>query len=416
MQPFDQLPCSQITKPVIRGPFVLLFLGLLLSFASQPEKLFGQLAAAKISLLDGTEIQGRIRSIDEAGNVLGDRLPAGLQLSEISSIVMIGKPQTPSKAGRVAIGLVNGSKLLSNGVELEGEVLRFESAIGMDSLPLQVIRSIVWKDSELLKQQLDQSLTAEDRVIVQSSEGERMVQGLVEGLNTQQLSIQYQNQSRKIGVERINAVLMADIGVKPQQGSIASLVLSDASEVKGLIQELKNEQITLRLTESVSVDIPTGLVVSVSILSDRQRFLSDMEPIDVQQRTEFTIQRKWQRNLNVQGSRLALTIGNANQIQEFAKGLGTQAYTQLDFVNENGFSRFKATVGIDTDTKGKGDCKMVVRGDGIELWSARVKGSEVAREIDVDISGIKVVSLVVEPGEAFDLADHANWCDARFIK
>jgi hypothetical protein len=416
MQPFYQLPCSQITKPVIRGPFVLLFLGLLLSFASQPEKLYGQLAAAKISLLDGTEIQGRIRSIDEAGNVLGDRLPAGLQLSEISSIVMIGKPQTPSKAGLVAIGLVNGSKLLSNGVELEGEVLRFESAIGMDSLPLQVVRSIVWKDSELLKQQLDQSLTAEDRVIVQSSEGERMVQGLVEGLNTQQLSIQYQNQSRKIGVERINAVLMADIGVKPQQGSIASLVLSDASEVKGLIQELKNEQITLRLTESVSVEIPTGQVVSISILSDRQRFLSDMEPIDVQQRTEFTIQRQWQRNLNVQGSPLVLTIGNANQIQEFAKGLGTQAYTQLDFVNENGFSRFKAMVGIDTDTKGKGDCKMVVRGDGIELWSARVKGSEVAREIDVDISGIKVVSLVVEPGEAFDLADHANWCDARFIK
>jgi hypothetical protein len=26
------------------------------------------------------------------------------------------------------------------------------------------------------------------------------------------------------------------------------------------------------------------------------------------------------------------------------------------------------------------------------------------------------VTLVVEPGEGLDLGDHANWCDARFIK
>jgi hypothetical protein len=26
------------------------------------------------------------------------------------------------------------------------------------------------------------------------------------------------------------------------------------------------------------------------------------------------------------------------------------------------------------------------------------------------------VTLLVEPGEGLDLADHADWCDARFIK
>lgn len=405
-------------KSIDASPGILnsLWVASFLLVALFPAHLLGQMAESKISLLDGSEIQGEIRSIDENGTVTGDRLPAGLQLSDISSIDLTVKPQPANHAGRIAIGLVNGSRLLGNGLQVEGELLRFESAIGIDSLPLQVIRSIVWKDSELLKQQLNESLAAEDRVIVESVDGERMIQGLIEGLTAQQLSIQYQNQSRKIAVEKINAVIMADIGLKPPQGSIASIEFNDNSVLKGLLQKLENEIFTLQLADSVSVEFPASQVLSISIMSDRQLFLSDLEPIDVQQKTEFTIQRQWQRDLSVQGSRLTLAVGESNQLQEFIKGLGTQSFIQLDYANENGFTKFKAIVGIDGETKGKGDCRMVVRGDGIELWSSRIKGSETAREIDVDISGIKVVSLIVEPGESFDLADHANWCNARFIK
>ena len=75
-----------------------------------------------------------------------------------------------------------------------------------------------------------------------------------------------------------------------------------------------------------------------------------------------------------------------------------------------------ATVGIDSETKGRGDCRMVVRGDGIELWSGRVTGRSGLQVVDVSIRGIDAVELEVVPGEEFDLADHANWCDARFIK
>jgi hypothetical protein len=59
---------------------------------------------------------------------------------------------------------------------------------------------------------------------------------------------------------------------------------------------------------------------------------------------------------------------------------------------------------------------MIVRGDGIELWSGRVTGMSGPQAVDVSIRGIDNVELEVVPGEEFDLADHANWCDARFIK
>ena len=103
-------------------------------------------------------------------------------------------------------------------------------------------------------------------------------------------------------------------------------------------------------------------------------------------------------------------------ITTFNSGIGIQSYSRLAFSNESGFTRFLATVGIDAETEGRGDCVMRVEGDGISLWSARVRGGEVAVDVDVSIEGISEVVLIVEPGEQFDLADHADWAKARFLK
>jgi hypothetical protein len=125
--------------------------------------------------------------------------------------------------------------------------------------------------------------------------------------------------------------------------------------------------------------------------------------------------RSWQADRNVQGQQLTLRNGD-NQILEFSKGLGTQAFTQLDFSNDKDYKHFKAIIGIDSATNGRGDCRMAIRGDGVELWSSRVKGSDPPQDVDIEISNFKIISLIVYAGEAFDLADHANWCNARFVK
>jgi hypothetical protein len=55
-------------------------------------------------------------------------------------------------------------------------------------------------------------------------------------------------------------------------------------------------------------------------------------------------------------------------------------------------------------------------GDGKELLRERKKGSDPAREIKLDVAGVKLLSLIVEPGEDLDLADLADWADARVLR
>jgi hypothetical protein len=40
----------------------------------------------------------------------------------------------------------------------------------------------------------------------------------------------------------------------------------------------------------------------------------------------------------------------------------------------------------------------------------------VPADIKLPITGCQRLTLLVEPGAGLDLADHANWCDARLIK
>jgi hypothetical protein len=75
-----------------------------------------------------------------------------------------------------------------------------------------------------------------------------------------------------------------------------------------------------------------------------------------------------------------------------------------------------ATIGIDAETEGRGDCMFVVRGDGRELYRQRVRGSDEPRDIQLDVKRVRKLTLLVEPGAELDLSDHADWCDARLIR
>jgi hypothetical protein len=145
-------------------------------------------------------------------------------------------------------------------------------------------------------------------------------------------------------------------------------------------------------------------------------YLSDLEPVEVEERPLFAVARSWKRDRSVTNQPLSLSFADSNRRATFAKGLGVKSYSRLVFENGNEFTRFRATVGIATETQGRGDCEMTVLGDGIELWTQRIKSGDDPQPVSVDISGMALIELVVSPGEEFDLADHANWAEARFLK
>jgi len=120
--------------------------------------------------------------------------------------------------------------------------------------------------------------------------------------------------------------------------------------------------------------------------------------------------RPWQADRTVAGQTLTL------RKQTFDKGLGVASYSKLTYELPGQYETFAATIGIDDETAGAGDAVFVVLGDGRELFRLRATGKDAPHQLRLDVTGVRRLELIVEPGEQLDLADHADWGDACLIR
>jgi alpha-galactosidase len=107
----------------------------------------------------------------------------------------------------------------------------------------------------------------------------------------------------------------------------------------------------------------------------------------------------------------ALTIAG----QKFERGVGTHAASMI-CVKVNGATRFTAMVGVDDEITGDPvGIRFLLLGDDRELWQSKVmKRNQPAEKVDVDLTGVKTLTLLAESaGDNINFA-HADWADAKF--
>ncbi len=100
----------------------------------------------------------------------------------------------------------------------------------------------------------------------------------------------------------------------------------------------------------------------------------------------------------------------------FAHGVGTHADSMLYVDLDGKVERFRATVGVDDATNGRGTIVFRVYGNGESLFnSGTMKGSQEAKAVDIPLAGVRQLLLLVgSAGDGIGF-DHANWCDAEFV-
>ncbi|MFD8634040.1 sulfatase-like hydrolase/transferase [Streptomyces sp. NPDC059533] len=97
----------------------------------------------------------------------------------------------------------------------------------------------------------------------------------------------------------------------------------------------------------------------------------------------------------------------------YAKGLGVHAPSEIVYHLGGRASRFTALVGIDdfsTKQSSAGATRAVVRGDGRTLHTtATLTGAGGPARIDLDVTGVRLLHLVVEDANARTSYDHTSW-------
>ena len=100
----------------------------------------------------------------------------------------------------------------------------------------------------------------------------------------------------------------------------------------------------------------------------------------------------------------------------YPKGLALHSRTEIVYRLPARFSRFRAVVGIDDAVRRGGKTRLVIRGDGQELLNAAVAGSDAPRPVDLDLTGVRRLTIVVDFGDSLSAGGYLLLCNARLSK
>ena len=102
--------------------------------------------------------------------------------------------------------------------------------------------------------------------------------------------------------------------------------------------------------------------------------------------------------------------------KSYRKGLAIQSRTELTYRLPDRFRRFQAVVGIDDRVRPQGAMRVVIYGDRRVLWEATLTGADAPRPLDLDLRGVRRLSIVADFAESYSAGDHLLLCEAKVIK
>jgi hypothetical protein len=256
----------------------------------------------------------------------------------------------------------------------------------------------------LLKLKADQDVAILDN-------GDQLT-GMVESLTEKTLVFRAAVGEVKIEVSRLMALALNPSLRKAakEDGLRAWVGLTDGGRLLAGSLTLKDDELTAT-TLAGRLTTPARYLAAVQPLGGKAVYLSDLTPADYRHVPFLDLTWPWRADRAVTGAwpraggRLWL------------KGLGVHSTAKLSYALRDEYQRFEAFCAIDDSTAGGGSVRFRVYVDGREVFTSPIiRGRDKPVPVSVDVTGGKMLDLVVDFADRGDTLDHALWLEARIGK
>jgi len=385
----------------------------------------------EVETIDGRTVRGIYGGVADGGFLqVGERPEVrSLRLDELSRITFGAEIQPADPPPDATIfylspeGRCTGRLLaeVDGGIQVRtgfaaSAVLRFEH--------LAAIRfgagSVGGSAREVFEAELSKRLPGTDVLVAQSGRRVTTVRGTLVALGPQRGRFLFKGRQHGLEVARTYGVVLAsansELRITNREfntawGPLILVHLCGGSRLPGWLRPCDAQQVVVDSVFGSRLELAPDQVVDITFRSDRVVYLSDTEPVG--QQTRGLLHGPWpiQKDRSVANKPIRLAG------RRFEKGIGVHARTQLVYALQEKFERFCATIGIDDSVRPRGSVVFRVSGDGRLLFdSGPVGGRDEPRDLRLDVTGVNELTLLVDYGEQMDLADHADWANARAIR
>jgi hypothetical protein len=314
-------------------------------------------------------------------------------------------------------------------VSIEGERLKLSnSSLGPLELPIEWVAGVILRvpvDVQLRDRWWAECLkpAEEDRKhdVLQLDNGDRVtgaVQAWGETAEGRRIEIKTNVGAVPFDVSRVAMVRFdPSLLVKPTQAESRTLIgLEDGSRLQVRLWDSVENRVQLSpglaaKKSELKWPVPPESIVFAQPLGGKLRYLADLAVDGYRHVPYLTLAWPYELDRNVTGTQLR--AGG----RLWAKGVGMHSTSRLTFTLDKPYRRFDALLAIDDHTAGRGSvtCRVFVDGEQ-RFASDTIRGGSKPVPVSVDLSGGKLLSLIVDFGDGGDTLDRVDWLDARVVE
>jgi hypothetical protein len=329
-----------------------------------------------------------------------------------------------SVPGAITLELVDGSTLAVEGFSAENGRAKAKLAVG-DAIELArpAIRSVRFAGpGEATAAQwakIVAAATTSDVLVVKKNNAIDYHKGILHRVTGDAVEFELEGERLPVRRNKVFGLVYHHPSGRELPEPIGTL--SDRSGSRWAIRTvgLAGEQIEWTTPAGIKVRRPLADLVRVDFSSGKVVYLSDLKADSVEWVPYFGLGRELdarkafyapRQDRNLQSGPLQING------QRYARGLCIPSRTELVYRLPDRYRRLLAIVGIDDSARPQGNVRLVIRGDDRMLFETAVAGTDAPKPIDLDMTGVRRLTVLVDFGDDFDVGDTLNLCEARLLK
>jgi len=394
--------------------FTLLLAGILIAAPAEVE----------VRTLDGPVITGSIVELD-AGRLTVKTADGNvsLELGGLTGLLPKSEPVQPGPKPGVWVDLVDGSALVGIDYTASDGRGRLATSDGIVEIPVADIKAV------RLQPQTEATAAEWQRILNRQTDGDLLIvrkgdaidyhKGVLGNVTDKIVDFDLDGDVLPVKRSKVHGLIHHHPSGRKLPEVLCTITERSGSRWVVRTVKLAGGSLEWVCVGGLAVTRPLGDVEQVDFSQGKIINLGDLKPQSVDWTPFFATSKplpalkslyapRSNRGLEPDGLRLGG--------KEYRTGLALHGHTKMVYRLPGQFRRFKATIGIDDRVRPHGNARLVIAGDDRVLLEATVKGTDLPKDVDLDITGVRRLSILVDFGEDLGVADHLDLCEARIVK
>jgi hypothetical protein len=381
----------------------------------------------EVQTLDGQTAAGALAELS-AGR-LAIETADGRKEFDLAALASVTRRETRAAApeGAIQIELLDRSQLVATGYAVANGTAQATLADGRRiELATRAIHTVRFagsdvNDAKLAKQwsEIVETASSGDVLVIRKAGTLDYLEGAAGDITDENCKFKIDDDMARLKRANVEGVIYFHPAAAELPESIGFATSADGSRLAVRSASLADGSVKVVTPGGIEVALPVESVTRLDFSSGKIVFLSDLDPDsaayvplvgfkdDVPAVQEFY---RYRRDRSFDKGPLRLDG------KTYRKGLALASRTVLSYKLPGKFRTLRAVAGIDDGVRPSGSVRLVIKGDGKTLWQGDVRGAEPAKELEVEIGGVKRLELVADYGDDIDIGDRLDLCEARVTK